>query len=124
MGLYEYVMDDSLSLQVPLKPPVNKTMIGWLPVPLTPGHWSAMLVYNGHSRRGFNGVGGMSSSLGADGKRESSSVSRIWLWDGSRERAIAGETGQQALLFICDHETVLWLYSTVFIILIGVIKPK
>lgn len=100
MGSYEYVMDDSSSLQVPIRPPAKKTASQRPPpLPLTPGHRPAMSVCDCHSSRGFSGFGRTISGHGAGGKRESFSVSKIWLRGGRRETAAAGETSRRAASF-------------------------
>lgn len=104
MGSYEYVMDDCSSLQVPIRPPAKKTTSRRSPLPLIPGHRPALSVCDCHSSRGFNGFGGTSSGHGAGGKRESFSVSKIWLRGGRRERAAAGETSRRAVSFRLDDE--------------------
>lgn len=88
MGLYEYAMDDSLSLQVPIRP-LTKKMTSWRPpLPLTPGDCPAMSVCD--IQPGLNVPRDTSSSHGANEKSETFSVSEIWIWGGRRETATAG----------------------------------
>lgn len=93
MGSFEYVMDENSALQVPIRTPVKKQSSKKSSLPLTPGHRPAMSECGGDSRREFTGfdafrridIGGGSANItngdNAIGrsKRESFSVSKIWL---------------------------------------------
>ncbi|XP_059637553.1 RING-H2 finger protein ATL13-like [Cornus florida] len=105
MGSFQYVMDENSSLQVPIRTPLKKQSSKKpnLP-PLNPGHRTAISEYDCESRRDFNGFepfksveihGGSSISNGNDNgngksfgrsKRESFSVSKIWL-RGNKNKA-------------------------------------
>ncbi|KAI7992917.1 RING-H2 finger protein ATL13 [Camellia lanceoleosa] len=101
MGSFAYVMDDNSSLQVPIRTPVKKQSSKKSSLPLTPCHKPAMSECDCDSRRDFNGsdpfrsvqvhgigTGGSSTSNGngngndnaiGRSKRESFSVSKIWM---------------------------------------------
>ncbi|KAF9662685.1 hypothetical protein SADUNF_Sadunf18G0080000 [Salix dunnii] len=93
MGSFEYVLDEDSSLQVPIRTPMKKQSSKKPTLPLTPGHRLAMSECDCESRREFDGFGGLksvevngtasivSSSGNAIGrsKRESFSISKIWL---------------------------------------------
>ncbi|XP_068651697.1 RING-H2 finger protein ATL13-like [Aristolochia californica] len=109
MGSFEYVLDETSSLQVPIRPPSKKQAIKKLPLPSTPGHRAAMSDCDCHStREGFNGfeINGSSivnvTAAGAAkverSKRESFSVSKIWL-RGKKEKAQTGDTSRRAFSF-------------------------
>ncbi|KAK1420917.1 hypothetical protein QVD17_22886 [Tagetes erecta] len=90
MGSFEYVMDDSTSLQVPIRAQIKKQANKKSNLPITPGHRPAMSECGDSSRRDFKGievfrtVGGGNS--GCSVRRESLSVSKIWL-RGKKEKA-------------------------------------
>lgn len=99
MGSFEYVMDETSSLQVPIRTPAKKNSIKKPYLPLTPGGRLAMSECDCESRRDFSGFdpvkggdhghmdGSSSSITGTNGngngigrsKRESFSISKIWL---------------------------------------------
>ncbi|KAG9456049.1 hypothetical protein H6P81_000557 [Aristolochia fimbriata] len=107
MGSFEYVLDETSSLQVPIRPPSKKQSSKKLPLPSTPGHRPAMSECDCHStREGFNGFEINGSSITnttaaakvGRSKRESFSVSKIWL-RGKKEKASTGETSRRAFSF-------------------------
>ncbi|CAK9141219.1 unnamed protein product [Ilex paraguariensis] len=99
MGSFAYVMDENSSLQVPIRTtPMKKQSSKKPSLPLTPGHRTAMSECGCDSRREFNGFeafrsidiergggGGGGSGSGdctntiSKSKRESFSISKIWL---------------------------------------------
>ncbi|GFY95584.1 RING/U-box superfamily protein [Actinidia rufa] len=94
MGSFAYVMDENSSLKVPIRTPMKKQSIKKLSLPLTPGHRPAMSECGGYSRREFtvfepfksgeiHGMGNSGSNSNGNAiersKRESFSVSKIWL---------------------------------------------
>ncbi|CAA2945564.1 RING-H2 finger ATL13 [Olea europaea subsp. europaea] len=103
MGSFAYVMDENLSLQVSIRTPMKKKSSKKPNLPLTPGHRLALSECGCDSRREFGGfeefrigeiqVDGNDSSItsGNDrkafgkSKRESFSVSKIWL-RGKKDR--------------------------------------
>ncbi|KAI3805486.1 hypothetical protein L1987_27909 [Smallanthus sonchifolius] len=91
MGSFEYVMNESSSLQVPIRAQVKKQASKKSSLPITSSHRPAMSECGGDSRRDFKGLdvfGGGGCSGGAIGKskRESFSVSKIWR-RGQKEKA-------------------------------------
>ncbi|GAB4853615.1 hypothetical protein Ancab_017806 [Ancistrocladus abbreviatus] len=102
MGSFAYVLDETSSLQVPIRTPLKKQSHNKKPsLPLKPGHRAAISEYGADSRREFNGVEGFRSVevQGADSsaegkgnaiqrsKRESFSISKIWLRGEKKEKA-------------------------------------
>ncbi|KAL3824692.1 hypothetical protein ACJIZ3_020721 [Penstemon smallii] len=92
MGSFAYVMDEKSSLQVPIRNTPMKKQLSKKPnLPLTPGHRLAMSECGCDSRREFNGfesfkvLDNSSIGHGNDSKRESFSVSKIWL-RGKKDR--------------------------------------
>jgi len=88
MGTYEYVMDDSSVLRVAVKPPEKKR-----PATRMPGHRVAMSECDCHSKReGFRGFDAplkqqqQQVSKAAVDKRESFSISKIWMRGGPRRK--------------------------------------
>ncbi|KAG2579113.1 RING-H2 finger protein ATL13-like [Panicum virgatum] len=88
MGTYEYVMDDSSVLRVAVKPPEKKR-----PATRMPGHRVAMSECDCHSKReGFRGFDAplkqqqQQASKAAVDKRESFSISKIWMRGGPRRK--------------------------------------
>ncbi|KAG5225846.1 RING-H2 finger protein [Salix suchowensis] len=93
MGSFEYVLDENSSLQVPIRTPMKKQSSKKPTLPLTPGHRLAMSECDCESRREFDGfeslksaeVNGTASIASSSGnaigrsKRESFSISKIWL---------------------------------------------
>ncbi|KAI3827577.1 hypothetical protein L1987_01654 [Smallanthus sonchifolius] len=96
MGYFEYVMNENSSLQVPIKTQVKKQASKKSSLPITPSHRPAMSECGGDSRRDFKGIevlgGGTGGGGGANGKskRESFSVSKIWL-RGKKEKGNSSE---------------------------------
>ncbi|KAL8493180.1 hypothetical protein ACS0TY_024408 [Phlomoides rotata] len=106
MGSFAYVMSEDSSLLVPIITPIKKQSSKKPPLPpLTPGHRQAMSECGCDSRREFNGcdafkvcnegslghvIGGGSKSIGRS-KRESFSVSKIWL-RGKKDVASIGSS--------------------------------
>uniref|UniRef100_A0A2P2NFI8 RING-type E3 ubiquitin transferase n=1 Tax=Rhizophora mucronata TaxID=61149 RepID=A0A2P2NFI8_RHIMU len=98
MGSFEYVMDENSSLRVPIRTPSRKPPSKKPSLPLTPGHRPAMSECDCESKREFHGFEGIKSfetndsarivgvggTSGANAigrsKRESFSISKIWLW--------------------------------------------
>ncbi|KAK6156689.1 hypothetical protein DH2020_010937 [Rehmannia glutinosa] len=96
MGSFAYVMDENSSLQVPIRTPMKKQSSKKPSLPLTPGHRPAMSECGCDSRREFNGFEAFrvleiqscdqnngngnedNKSIGRS-KKESFSVSKIWL---------------------------------------------
>ncbi|KAI3754556.1 hypothetical protein L1987_54341 [Smallanthus sonchifolius] len=91
MGSFEYVMNESSSLQVPIRAQVKKLANKKSSLPITLSYRPAMSECGGDSRRDFKGFevfgGGGGSGGGGIGKskRESFSVSKIWL-RGQKEK--------------------------------------
>ncbi|XP_022863139.1 RING-H2 finger protein ATL13-like isoform X1 [Olea europaea var. sylvestris] len=89
MGSFAYVMDGNTSLQVPIRTPSTKKQSSKKSsLPLTPGHRLAMSECGCDSRREFNGFEAFRNLENSDGndrkvigksKRDSFSVSKIWL---------------------------------------------
>ncbi|XP_057420454.1 RING-H2 finger protein ATL13 [Lotus japonicus] len=117
MGSFAYVMDESSSLQVPIKktpikPQSNKKLV----LPLTPGHKLAMSECDCESRRDFKFSGlhatrvdqnlaGASSACSGNGaaigksRKESFSISKIWL-RGKKDRAnSAADSSRRSVSF-------------------------
>ncbi|WVZ92681.1 hypothetical protein U9M48_038727 [Paspalum notatum var. saurae] len=94
MGNYEYVMDESSLLRVAVKPPEKKR-----PTTRVPGHRVAMSECDGHSKReGFRGFDApplkpppppSNSKAAAVGKRESFSISKIWMRGVPRRKDVS-----------------------------------
>ncbi|KAM0021019.1 putative transcription factor C2H2 family [Helianthus debilis subsp. tardiflorus] len=89
MGSFEYVMDDNTSLQVPIRTQVKKQAYKKSNLPITPGHKPAMSECGDDSRREFKGIEAFRTVSGGNGgcsiRRESFSVSKIWL-RGKKEK--------------------------------------
>ncbi|XP_066352126.1 putative RING-H2 finger protein ATL49 [Miscanthus floridulus] len=89
MGTYEYVMDESSLLRVAVKPPEKKR-----PATRMPGHRVAMSECDCHSKReGFRGFDGppkqQQPSKAAVEKRESFSISKIWMRSGQKRKDVS-----------------------------------
>ncbi|KAM7252612.1 hypothetical protein ACFE04_008121 [Oxalis oulophora] len=109
MGSFEYVMDENSRLQVPIRTPARKQSSKKVSnFPLTPGHKQAMSLCDCESRRfevPFNGfdIQQNASILKKDrneisgGKRESFSISKIWL-RGKKDNE-AGDSSRRAFSF-------------------------
>nr|XP_043629012.1 RING-H2 finger protein ATL13-like [Erigeron canadensis] len=92
MGSFEYVVNESSSLQVPISTKVKKQASKKSSLPITPCHRPAMSECGGDSMRDFKRIKVLdgedgSSSIGKS-KRESFSVSKIWL-RGKKEKAFS-----------------------------------
>ncbi|PON56025.1 43kDa postsynaptic protein [Parasponia andersonii] len=96
MGSFAYVMDESSSLQVPIRTPLKKQSSKKPNLPLKPGHRAAISECDCDSQREFEFHGveesrNLSNSqmgsrnLGQSSKRESFSISKIWLRSGKNE---------------------------------------
>ncbi|KAJ1268665.1 hypothetical protein BS78_07G152000 [Paspalum vaginatum] len=109
MGNYEYVMDESSLLRVAVMPPEKKR-----PTTRMPGHRVAMSECDCHSKReGFRGFDAPlkqpppppSNSKAAVDKRDSFSISKIWMRGGPRRKdmtsggAIAAAPSRRASSF-------------------------
>ncbi|CAI9787437.1 unnamed protein product [Fraxinus pennsylvanica] len=106
MGSFAYVMDENLSLQVSIRTPMKKQSSKKPTLPLTPGHRLALSECGCDSRREFGGFeefrieDGNDSSITSSNdrkaigksKRESFSVSKIWL-RGKKDRPNAATVG-------------------------------
>ncbi|KAI4335475.1 hypothetical protein L6164_014119 [Bauhinia variegata] len=95
MGSFAYIMDENSSLQVPIRIPVKKQPIKKPALPLTPGRRLAMSECDCESRRDFKfaafdgsrsvdvyGIGSSGNGSGAaigSSRKESFSISKIWL---------------------------------------------
>ncbi|XP_022751630.1 RING-H2 finger protein ATL13-like [Durio zibethinus] len=113
MGSFEYVMDENSFLQVPIRTPMKKPSSKKTSLPLTPGHFPAMSECDCESRRGFNGfeimrnfeTNGSSSTSDnnckAIGKRkkESFSISKIWLHGKKDKQNFAENSTRRAFSF-------------------------
>ncbi|KAJ4958503.1 hypothetical protein NE237_025614 [Protea cynaroides] len=122
MGSFEYVMDESSSLQVPIRPPTKKHSNKKPSLQLIPGYRTAMSECDGHSCRqefkGFDTVKDSSyfhgeSSISIENgigtgtaiernKTESFSVSKIWLRSKKEKPAMAmtaGDSSRRAVSF-------------------------
>ena len=89
MGTYKYVMDESSLLRVAVKPPEKKR-----PATRMPGHRVAMSECDCHSKReGFRGFDGppkqQQPSKAAVEKRESFSISKIWMRSGQKRKDVS-----------------------------------
>ncbi|KAK9097968.1 hypothetical protein Syun_025013 [Stephania yunnanensis] len=112
MGSFEYVMDESSSLQVAIKPSARKQSSKKPSLPLTPGHRPAMSECDCHSKReGFRGFdstritdyqgGDCSASIGkyvGSSKRDSFSISKIWL-QSKRKHSSVEDSSRRAFSF-------------------------
>ncbi|XP_076932325.1 RING-H2 finger protein ATL13-like [Bidens hawaiensis] len=89
MGSFEYVMNESSSLQVPIRAQVKKQASKKSTLPITSSHRPAMSECGGDSRRDFKGIEVFGSADGdsaiGKSKREGFSVSNIWL-RGQKEK--------------------------------------
>ncbi|KAJ8751020.1 hypothetical protein K2173_016201 [Erythroxylum novogranatense] len=112
MGSFEYVLDESSSLQVPIGTPLKKQSSKKPSLPLTPGHRQAMSECDYETRRefpAFEGIrstepkdtarivtGSGSSAIGTS-KRESFSISKIWLRGKKEKRNSTEDNSRRAL---------------------------
>ncbi|KAJ8767434.1 hypothetical protein K2173_017478 [Erythroxylum novogranatense] len=112
MGSFEYVLDENSSLQVPIRTPVKKQSSKKPSLPSTPGHGLAMSECDCESRREFLGFQGIrvvesrtdagSGSNAIDShrsKRESFSISKIWLRGKKENQQSLEVTSRRALSF-------------------------
>lgn len=115
MGSFEYVMDENSSLQVPIRATMKKQSSKKPSLPLTPGHRPAMSECDCESKRDFKfygfeptgnveAFGGASISNGngsaiGKSKRESFSVSKIWLRGKKEKPNAAAEASRRAVSF-------------------------
>ncbi|MED6133359.1 hypothetical protein PIB30_027525 [Stylosanthes scabra] len=117
MGSFAYVMDESSSLQVPIRTPMKKKQSSCnkkSSLPLTPGHRPAMSECDSESRRDFRfacfdatakieDLGGAETSNGAAigrSRKESFSISKIWLRGKKEEKQNAvGHSSRRAVSF-------------------------
>ncbi|EOY31603.1 hypothetical protein QUC31_019705 [Theobroma cacao] len=113
MGSFEYVMDENSFLQVPIRTPMKKPSGKRICLPLTPGHRPAMSECDCESRRGFNGfeimrnfeTKGSSSASDNNGKaigkskKESFSISKIWLRGKKEKQNITEDSSRRAFSF-------------------------
>lgn len=107
MGSFEYVMDENSFLQVPIRTPMKKKQTTKKPhLPLTPGHKLAMSECDCESRREFSGFEAMTSVGVIKGnasiersKRESFSISKIWLQGKKEKQNSAEDTARRAFSF-------------------------
>ncbi|XP_050219999.1 RING-H2 finger protein ATL13 [Mercurialis annua] len=102
MGSFEYVMDENTSLQVAIRTPMKKQSSKKPSLPLIPGHRAAMSECDCDSRREFNGFleginsngigngNGNGNSIGRS-KRESFSISKIWLRGDQKDKQKSSE---------------------------------
>ncbi|GAB2291505.1 hypothetical protein Dimus_025760 [Dionaea muscipula] len=102
MGSFAYVLDEASSLQVPIRTPMKKQSSKKPSLPLKPGYRAAISEYGSDSRRDFNGIeafrsiaihdsGSCSDISGKPNtiqktKRESFSISKIWLRGEKKEK--------------------------------------
>ncbi|GAV71234.1 zf-RING_2 domain-containing protein [Cephalotus follicularis] len=113
MGSFEYVMDDNTLLQVPIRTPMKKQPSKKTSMPLTPGHRQAMSECDCESGREFNGFepfkgfdtqgsASVSENIGnaiGRSKRESFSISKIWLRGKKENQNSAEESSRRAVSF-------------------------
>ncbi|KAK7265320.1 hypothetical protein RJT34_32939 [Clitoria ternatea] len=116
MGSFAYVMDESSSLQVPIRTPIKKQSSkkkGALP--LTPGHRPAMSECDCESRRDFKFLGfevtrveefsGAASACHGSGaaigrsRKESFSISKIWLRGKKDKPNAVADSSRRAVSF-------------------------
>ena len=97
MGSFAYVMDESSSLQVPIRTPLKKQSSKNPNLPLKPGYRAAISECDCDSRREFEFYGVEESqnlnnsqlgsrNLGVQSKRESFSISKIWLRSAKKDK--------------------------------------
>ncbi|XVE71743.1 hypothetical protein DITRI_Ditri10aG0176400 [Diplodiscus trichospermus] len=113
MGSFEYIMDDNSSLQVPIRTTMKKQSRKKTNSPLTLGHRVAMSECDCESRRGFNGfeimrnfeTNGSSSTSDNNGKtiskskKESFSISKIWLRGKKDKQNLTEDSSRRAFSF-------------------------
>ncbi|KAH1107698.1 hypothetical protein J1N35_011466 [Gossypium stocksii] len=114
MGSFAYVMDENSLLQVPIRTPGKKPSSKKKTcLPLTPGHRPAISECDCESRRGFNGfeitrqfeTNGSSSTSDNNGKaigknkKESFSISKIWLRGKKEKQNFTEDSSRRAFSF-------------------------
>jgi len=113
MGSFEYVMDENSSLQVPIRTQTKKQTSKKPGLPLTPGHRAAMSECDCESRRefkfnAFEAIRDVEACEGASigngdavrgNKRESFSVSKIWLRGKKEKSNAAADASRRAVSF-------------------------
>ncbi|XVF34303.1 hypothetical protein REPUB_Repub18cG0047900 [Reevesia pubescens] len=113
MGSFQYVMNENSILQVPIRTPMKKPSSKKTSLPLTPGHRPAMSECDCESRRGFNGfeiirnfeTNGSSSTSDHNGKaigkskKESFSISKIWLRGKKDKQNFSENSSRRAFSF-------------------------
>lgn len=122
MGSFEYVMDENSSLQVPIRTPMKKKSSSKKAFNSSSklGHRTAMSECDCESRRGFKGFemmrnfeitsGGSCSTTGGgdnnnggkaigESKKESFSISKIWLRGKKEKQSFAEDSGRRAFSF-------------------------
>ncbi|KAK9275102.1 hypothetical protein L1049_022361 [Liquidambar formosana] len=114
MGSFAYVMDETSALQVPIRTPMKKQSSKKPSLPLTPGHRLAMSECDCDSRRDFSGFeamkgteihAGSSSICNSTGtpigrsKRESFSISKIWMRTKKEKPNLAEDSSRRAFSF-------------------------
>ncbi|KAF5742861.1 RING-H2 finger protein ATL13-like [Tripterygium wilfordii] len=113
MGSFEYVMDENTLLQVPIRTPMKKQSSKKPSLPLTPGHRLAMSECGFESGKEFNGFDAFrssrtngSSSISANNgsaisaaKKESFSISKIWLQDKKEKQSETEDSSRRAFSF-------------------------
>ncbi|KAK7291912.1 hypothetical protein RIF29_07460 [Crotalaria pallida] len=115
MGSFAYVMDESSSLQVPIRTPINKQSSKKKSVlPLTPGHRPAMSECDCESRRDFkfasfdNATNTLVENVACSGsggaaigrsRKESFSISKIWLRGKKEKPDAVADSNRRAVSF-------------------------
>ncbi|KDP38767.1 hypothetical protein JCGZ_04120 [Jatropha curcas] len=112
MGSFEYVMDENTLLKVAIRTPMKKQSSKKPSLPLTPGHRPAMSECDCESRREFhgfegirnvesNGNGNENSIVARNGnsKKESFSISKIWLRGEKEKNKPSGDSTRRAFSF-------------------------
>ncbi|OAY31877.1 RING-H2 finger protein ATL13 [Manihot esculenta] len=100
MGSFEYVMDENCSLQVALRTPLKKKQSNKKPsLPLTPGHRPAMSECDLESRRELHGFEGSNRNSIDRSRRESFSISKIWLRGEKEKQKSTGDSSRRAFSF-------------------------
>ncbi|KAF6156393.1 hypothetical protein GIB67_031514 [Kingdonia uniflora] len=98
MGSYEYVMNETLTLQVAIRPSAKKQNSKKPSLPLMPGHRPARSECDCHSSREFKGFDGAINGIGKS-KRDSFSISKIWLQSKKDKPESVGNTSRRAFSF-------------------------
>ncbi|KAD5317679.1 hypothetical protein R6Q59_033018 [Mikania micrantha] len=88
MGSLEYVMDDNSSLHVQIRAQIKKQAYRKLNHLITPGHRPSMSDCGGDWRRGFKGIEAFRGANDGSIRKESFSVSKIWL-RGKKEKPMS-----------------------------------